>query len=618
MQRPDLDRLPSSKRSSRHWIGSVVIWMAAAIVVATFLVRGPACGADFAFHFGSWHDVVNSWHQAIPYPHWATSANFGAGEPRLVFYPPLTWLLGAALGLLLPWTFVPIAVNFLLLTATGFATRALARKRLSEGPATLAGATAIFSGYTLYEVYFHSDFALLSGGAWFPLLLLLLLDPRDVRGLRAGNILNRYTLPLALVVAGMWLSNAPLGLMACYVTAGLSLTMAVQERSPVPLMRNGIAIGLGLGLAGFYLVSAVSEQPWVDIVKLFARPDHLIQNRWITSELRGPYQRARGFIEVYMLLLAIGGAATVWRRGRWPSKQHLQERRWWFALLLLTLTILFLMFPISRPVWDVLPRLRYLEYPWRWLVVLQAPMAVFFAAAIWPTNRHRQTLVVTLCALFFLSYDLVASTNKRFFLPCGTYYSLANLERALQPGAEGVGGTDEYASPPNASNGLIPIGLPDACLVSDPLLVLSDVLVKSSLATYASRVWSPGLGTCAATFSAEDQRGRPEHLHLVAQIQKAGYLVLRLRSYPAWKVVVNGQQSHNLPRRADGLIAVPVPQGRVDLTVDWVATSDVLLGRWLSGISMLLAMLLWWNCNYGSRLEQSAASSRTTFLTAPR
>ncbi len=595
MQRSDLDQLPLSEKRSQQLIGSVVLWMAAAFVVATFLVRGPACGADFAFHFGSWHDVVNSWHRSVSYPHWAASANFGAGEPRLIFYPPLTWLLGAALGLWLPWSSVPIAVNFLLLAATGFATRALARKHLAEGPATLAGVTAIFSGYTLYEVYFHSDFALLTGGAWFPLLLLFLLQPRDVHGLHTRDLVDRYTLPLALVVAGMWLSNAPLGLMACYVTAGLSLAMAIRDRSWRPLLRNGMAIGLGLGLAGFYLVPAISEQRWVDIVKLFARPDHLIQNRWITSELRGPYQRARGFIEVYMLLLALGGAATVWHRGRWPSKQHLQERRWWLALLLITLSILFLMFPVSRPIWDTLPRLRYLEYPWRWLVVLQGPMAVFFAAAVWPKSRPRQLLVATLCALFFLSYDLVASTNKRFFLPCGTYYSLADLKLALQPGAEGVGGTDEYASPPSASNSLIPMHLPDACLVSDPLRSLSDVPVKSPLAIYVSRVWSPDLGTCAETFSAADGRGRPEHLHFVAQVQEAGYLVLRLRSYPAWKIVVNGQPPRNLPVRADGLIAVPVPQGHIDLTVDWVATPDVLLGRWLSGISMLLAILLWWN-----------------------
>ena len=47
------------------------------------------------------------------------SANFGAGEPRFVFYSPLTWMLGAALGFVLPWTLVPVVMTFLLLAGTG-------------------------------------------------------------------------------------------------------------------------------------------------------------------------------------------------------------------------------------------------------------------------------------------------------------------------------------------------------------------------------------------------------------------------------------------------------------------------------------------------------------------
>ena len=80
----------------------LIIFLAAFVAIVPQLIRGNSCGHDFDVHLVSWLDCVNAWHHGIPYPHWAPSPNYGAGEPRFVFYPPLTWMLGAALGLILP------------------------------------------------------------------------------------------------------------------------------------------------------------------------------------------------------------------------------------------------------------------------------------------------------------------------------------------------------------------------------------------------------------------------------------------------------------------------------------------------------------------------------------
>ena len=94
-------------------LGAAIILLAAFIAIVPQLIRGNSCGHDFDVHLVSWLDCLNSWRHGILYPHWAPSPNYGAGEPRFVFYPPLTWMLGAALGAILPWHLVPIALTFL-------------------------------------------------------------------------------------------------------------------------------------------------------------------------------------------------------------------------------------------------------------------------------------------------------------------------------------------------------------------------------------------------------------------------------------------------------------------------------------------------------------------------
>jgi hypothetical protein len=63
---------------------------------------------------------------------------------------------------------------------------------------------------------------------------------------------------------------------------------------------------------------------------------------------------------------------------------------------------------------------------------------------------------------------------------------------------------------------------------------------------------------------------------------------LRLRTYPAWRITVNGKSARQLAERDDGLTVVAVPEGRVELNVDWTKTADVRAGRWLTLLSLAL------------------------------
>jgi hypothetical protein len=577
-----------------------VILAAAAAAVAPQLVWGTSCGHDFDFHLVSWFDALNAWRHGLLYPHWAPSANYGAGEPRFVFYSPLTWMMGAALGAVLPWTLVAEALTFLLLAGTGLATRALARQVLGEGAATLAGCAALFSGYALFTAYERSAFAELAGGFWIPLVLLFAMRARNVSAVNSvGSALGRRSMrafdgsiaPLAVAVAGAWLSNPTVGVMACYLLAAVALALVLLERSWAPALRASAGAVLGLGLAAIYLVPAAWEQRWVDIHQVTEDPGQTLENNWLFAVHADPSLQPHdqvlhtvSMIVVMMIAVTLGGLLVSWLRGRLPG-----ARRWWIPLALIPVAVLFLQFPFSRPLWNLLPDLRFLQFPWRWLVVLEAPMAIFLAAAVWPresTLRWRRIAVGSAFIAGFLA--MTAFAAKDFYQSCEDEDAVPGMLDTYRSG-QGFIGTNEY-EPIGANISLIATNLPQACLVDDPETVLGKETEDGGLA------WSETQGSCEATFASVVHlvRTRPEHLRIVAATARAGYMVLRLRRYPAWQVKVNGQTLASFPQRADGLMAVPVPQGRVDLTVDWTTTPDVILARWLSGLSVLVFAGLCW------------------------
>jgi hypothetical protein len=635
----------TDNRKRVRLLGPSLILLAAALATAPILFRGSSCGDDFEFHVVSWFDVQQSWLHGIPYPHWMPSANYGAGEPRFMFYPPLTWMLGAALGFVLPWQFVPIAMIFLFLAATGLAVRALALEALPDAPATLAGCAALFSGFALFTAYERTAFAELTGGFWIPLLLLFALRDRNPSGSLWRRVLDGSTLPLALLLAGCWLSDGPVGVMASYLLAAVALAAGLVARSWAHLIRASIAAALGIGLAAFYLVPAAREQRWVDLRAAVNLPVFSIENNWLfarhTEPSLAPYAMVlhrASVLAATMIGVALLGLLIVVLRRRFSDSRMKMVPSWWIPLAIIPVAVLFLQFPVSLPVWNLLPKLRFLQYPWRWVLVVEAPMAIFFAAAVWPARRigcvtieaaenglargekperhpsgakahvdliafaarlkscpvtkrpenavkssFSAACIAAVCALVFLASTFFAA--RTFLRACGEGDTIVDLLEQFRAGG-GLEGTDEY-EPPDSDHWKIATGLPDACFSDDSGTTLGVVAPGEAIPA-----WHPEQGSCEAT--ATTQLRQAEHLRFTTVAPHPGYLILRLLSYPAWRITVNGHTTDPaaLDQRDDGLIAVPVPQGPVELAADWTTTPDVIAGRSLSSLALLLLIAL--------------------------
>ena len=256
-------------------------------------------------------------------------------------------------------------------------------------------------------------------------------------------------------------------------------------------------------------------------------------------------------------------------------------------LAVIPVAVLFLQFSISLPVWNLLPKMRFLQYPWRWVLVVEAPMAIFFAAAVWPgsaARRWRRGAVAAVCAVFFVTATALAA--RSFLRAPQEGDTVAELLADYDSGG-GFEGTDEY-QPPGADHWVIAQGLPDACFSADSDIRLGEADRPGGIPVW--RAGQAGQGSCEATASAQIRPA--EQMRIVTVAPHAGYLILRLLRYPAWRITVNGQPAGASPSRDDGLVAVPVQQGPVEVTAEWITTGDVVAGRWVSGLAVLLLLAL--------------------------
>lgn len=532
-------RRPTNKLT---WMPLLSIASAAFALEIPFFFLGSPSGHDFEFHLYSWLEVLSQWKLGIVYPRWAALAQFAYGEPRFIFYPPASWTLGAALSTIFPWTLVSSIYIWLVLLGAGTSMFFLARRWLDRRDATFAAVLYAINPYHVLIVYWRSAFAELLASALVPLLLLMLL--------RADEKRRHAIVFLALVLAGSWLTNAPSAVMIHYSLALLILVIAWQRRSARILWVGSAAVLLGAGLAAFYLLPAIYEQKWVNIAEavsfglrpvdsfLFARttdPEHDVFNHLVSSVA----------VAEILLTMLVAWAARSWRT---------RERGLWYLLVVWASVCAILMLPFTNVLWNILPKLRFIQFPWRLMLCLGVPFASLTAIGVkrW-TSR---------AALYLAALCVMGLAGHHFQPPWWDHApDLREMRDNMAIGA-GYEGTDEYT----------PVG-------ADPWAVDKG---KS-----ARRVTVDGPAHAAIRVS----EWNPDHKLFTAEMSAPDILALRLFNYPAWRVEVNGRQVQAGARAGSGEMLVPVQAGENRVQIIFVRTWDRTAGAWIT-LGAFIVMLV--------------------------
>jgi hypothetical protein len=597
---------------SETWVPLFFIPIAALIAIHPLLVHSVSCGQDMGFHTQSWLDAAQQLRHGH-YPRWAYTPAWNAGEPRFIFYPPISWLIGALLTMIA----APIVYIFIALTASGLAMHHLARHYVSPHAALLASAFYIANPYMLFNAFERTAFAELLAAAWIPLLLLAVLRSRPtIRGI---------SVPIAL----LWLTNAPAAVMGCYTFALVAAIRVVwslkksaisteAQRSgetPVSTLRltTIFIIGtlLGLALPAFYLVPAAYERRFVQ-VEMAIIPNMRFQDNFLfgrtadaahnivnhTASMLALTVLALTVLAISALILLrsensvistnqpLNSVISTDQRERTdPCISHSQITA---ILAFLTVLIAFLLVPASTPIWNHLPNLAFLQFPWRFLTILSTVLAFAVALILGAPRLAAETWVrrTPTLALTVILPLILGGTAYHLYAQACDNASLPKTGATLFATHHGAPPTDEY-TPTAADNDLLRTNNPGYWLATSPNAPAPNTTPTPS-------ELNPNITTDDVPIPDSQTLSAPAPMHFSLHPAQPAFLVLNLRDYPAWNVAVTdecGLERYHPAHisRDDGLVAVPLYCGAIHtIDITWHRTLDQTLGLILSALALLV------------------------------
>jgi len=493
-------------------------------------------------------------------------------------------LVGVAHTLHLPTSVAPMLYIWIALAAAGFAMHHLVRHFVSPRAAVIAAALYLANPYMLFNAFERSAFAELLAAAWIPLLLLAVLRERPtVRG-------------IAVPIALLWLTNAPAAVMGCYMFGLLAalrvlVSLVRSRRGESPASGLGLVAtslfgaALGLVLPAFYLLPAAYERRFVQVdmamIGNMRFQDNFLFDR-TADAAHNIVNHTVSWLAIVLLVLAVAVLSAIFL-GRESRRTDSSSSFVSVSLAILTLLITFLLVPLSTPLWNHVPELAFLQFPWRLLTILSAVLCLAVALLLgrWLRNAASSWSIAALTLLMPL---MLSALGYRLYAQGCDPPDMPGFIDAIVATHHGVMPTDEY-TPLNADNDVLRTDNPGYWLAATPGAPAPNTHPTAT-------ELNPSLLNDDAEPPLSQTVSTPAPHHLELNQPRPADLILNLRDYPDWQITV--YHPHEIDpdhpahiQRNDGLLALALPAGASIIDIQWRETRDQQLGLALSGCGLL-------------------------------
>ncbi|MEO6654570.1 MAG: 6-pyruvoyl-tetrahydropterin synthase-related protein [Pyrinomonadaceae bacterium] len=559
---------------NKSWALPLVLGCGVLAMVPAY-IWGIPTGADLDNHFRFVMPFYDEMSRGNFVPGWLAESNNGFGDARFRFYPPLLYYVLALFRWLTgDWYFATLSV-FTLFSITGASGVYLwARQSLSRQTSVLAAFLFALVPYHLTQFYQASLLAEFAATSLLPFAFLF------VERLATNNRPDNFRFSL-INIAGLAVSFAliitahlptmVIGSLSLGVFALVSIDWRLNRKS-ILLIASGVAIGLVL--SSWFWVKILSELSWIQAGTKVQSPYYDYRNNFLFSSLS--LTNLNTWYGGFLAVLTIGifsPSLMILRRlfsrktdetsfDKYLSNYVVNPRRQWRAAAITGLLTLLMTTELSRPIWAIVPNLKDIQFPYRWLAVTSVLICPITALGlqVWRDRiRQKQFRPIHLPfvlafagTLFLTGYDLVIDSD----------YSPRSIFSQRIEEIRGARSFNDWL-PPGASE------LKDLAPLSGQIDTGDRQLIASNFQTQVRR--------------------------FMLDAGEEGQVRLRSYYYPLWKAMIlrPGERRETATSQApDGTLLVSVPPESCEIEVVFTEPPRTMISFIVSAVGWTFVLIL--------------------------
>jgi uncharacterized membrane protein len=339
-------------------------------------LNGIPNGEDLPHHYQfvfSYREALNN---GVLYPSLASQLNYGLGDVGVRFYPPLSHYVLVFFQLIAGNWFDASCLTFVFYFYLGaIGIYFWSKEWFSERAALFAACFYIFIPYRIAQLYNAFLYAEFAACAILPFCFLFVR-----RVCVRGKILD--VCGLAIFYALLILTHLPTSIIGSLALAVYALFSIKRVNFISAVAKLFISVSAGLAASAFYWLRMLTELNFVaHNNERFISADYDFRRHFLVSEIFDRIFNLNNlkirFIDtVFFITLGIIISCALLYFANLKDKREFK-----LASIAAPLAFaLFMLSPLSLPVWENFTVLQKVQFPWRWMTIISVCGTIFIAA----------------------------------------------------------------------------------------------------------------------------------------------------------------------------------------------------------------------------------------------